>query len=348
MSLRKKTFLWGARFGFTLILLFLSFYLLPISKDVLSSPPCCTWPTPAHPQCSPWVTCPSVPTSTPVPEPSPSTSPCQPTSTPGSPSPPTAAPTVESTPTGGQVATPTPTSTLSGGGGGPASPCTPPEAPKTPELLSAVAISSTEVRLTWKKVDRADHYAVVYGFSSHHYLYGNPNVGNTDSYVVGGLKPETNYFFVISAAIGGNCPVASPYSNEMSNRAGVGGNILGAIAGDPKDPPASEGELGGGISTEAGAVAGAKTQGACPFWWIALLAQAIVLGGFYGWILRKHKVPRFWWLVAGILVLIAYLVDRYAHTHWYVPSRMCPWEIWLGIGLAGLETVGYRLFRKNA
>lgn len=372
MSIRKKTFLLGARFGFTLILLFLFFYLLPIGKGVQSSPPCCSWPTPARPQLSPWVTRPSAPTSTPVPKPSSSTSPSQPTSTPSFPSQPTATPTTisseptptsglgEPTPTSEQVPTPTPTSQPSGGvggegggggggGGGPASPCTPPKAPKVPSLLSATSVSGREVKLTWAKVDRATHYAIAYGLSSHNYIFGNPNVGNTNSYTVGGLEGGKTYFFVVSAVIGGDCPVASPYSNELSSKPS---GILGVKTVSLAPELVAEGEkpedqLGGGVSTQAGEVAGIS-KGVCPFWWIVLVGQTVLLSGFYGFSLKKKNLPKRWWLVAPALVAVAYFIDRYAHTHWYIPSRMCPWEIWLGILLAGAETVFFRKIRKTS
>jgi len=303
--------------------------------------------------------CPCCPTPTSPPEPTPTT--MEPTPTTGEPTPTTAEPTPtsepgEPTPTESQAATPTPTPTSGvggtsdggggggGGGGGPASPCTPPEAPKTPELLSAVIVSSTEVKLTWRKVDRATHYAIAYGESSHNYTYGNSNVGDTDSYTVGGLKPGATYFFAVSAAIGGDCPVASPYSNELSSRSG-GSLILGAKT-DPKPTNPPEGQLEGGVSTQAGEVAGAQAKDACPYWWIVLLGQTILLAGVYAFWLKKKELPRHWWLVVPGVVIIAYLIDRYAHTHWYIPSRMCRFEPFLGMALAGLETVGFKSLRR--
>lgn len=307
--------------------------------------------------CQPTSTPPPVPTPTAV-EPTPTTveptptTPVQPTSTPVPEGP---------TPTVAEF-TPTPTSTIhvdggiggadgggGGGGGGPAAPCTPPEAPKTPILLSATAISSTEVKLVWAKVNRATHYVIAYGEESRHYIYGNANVGNTDSYVVGGLTAGKTYYFVVSGAIGGDCPVASPYSSELSARPGARGDVLG-LKKDKKEIAEEEKlreELDGGISTQAGEVAGAA-KGVCPFWWIVLLGQAIILGAIYGLWLRKNTLPKRWWLFAPAVVVVAYLVDRYAHTHWFTISKMCPWEKWLGIGLASLETVAFKKLRKKS
>lgn len=310
--------------------------------------------------------CPCHPTATPLsPVPTPTTVEPTPTSVQPSPTPTPTAAVETPTPTGevNPTLTPTPTSGPSGiggesgggggggGGGGPASPCVPPEAPKAPVLISAEIISSTEVRLTWTKVDRADHYAVAYGTASRNYTYGNPDVGNTDSYVVGNLVSGKTYFFVISAGIGGGCPVASPYSNEVSSSRSQGG-VLGIrnVFLDPEKAVGGkkeEGEIGGGISTQAGDVAGAKIKGACPFWWIVLLGQTLLLGGLYTLLLKKKQLPKHWWLTVPSSVIFAYLVDRYAHTYWYSPSRWCQWELKFGALLAATETAGFKLLRKR-
>lgn len=254
-------------------------------------------------------------------------------------------------PTGSQE-TPTPTPTVGqaiggdqggggGDGGGPASPCSPPEAPKPPVLLTAVNIASDQIRLTWQKVDRATHYAIAYGEASRNYIYGNPNVGDVDTYVVGGLQAGRTYFFVVSAAIGGDCPIGSPYSNELSNRvAGAGINILGLSTDPPTSTPLPE-------SPSLGEVEGAKDGSACPYWWYVLIGQTVLLGGIYALWLKRKNLPRRWGLVAPATVLAAYLVDRYAHTHWFVPSKTCPWEFWLGSLTAILETAGFRFLRNR-
>ena len=307
--------------------------------------------------------CPCRPTSTPQPpvptptgvQPTPTEIPPQPTSTPTPSTPPTS-PTLTTQPEG---PTPTPTPTESagvggvsevgggggGGGGGPASPCVPPEAPKVPILLSATNLSSTEVKLTWTGVERADHYAITYGESPGNYIYGNANVGNTDSYLVGGLSTGKTYYFVVSAAIGGDCPVASPYSNEVSNKPGWRG-ILG-VGIKPTETPKEGEKLGGGISIQAGEVAGAKTKCPCPFWAISLLIEALLIGTVLSFWLAKKPLPAFWWLSIPLIVLLTYLLDRYAHTHWYDPSKLCRYEPFMGVVLAGLEIAGFRFLRRS-
>ncbi len=109
----------------------------------------------------------------------------------------------------------------------------------------------------------------------------------------------------------------------------------------------TEGELGGGIATQAGEVAGAKAP-VCPFWWIVLLGQTLVLSGLYRWYSRKGKRRFPQWLGIAAIVLLANLIDRYAHTHWYLPNRFCHFELWLGAGLAVIQTkILQRLFRKK-
>lgn len=231
-------------------------------------------------------------------------------------------------------------------GGGYFSDCTQPEAPAAPRLLSAVSISPTEVKLTWEKVDRANRYLISYGVSSGNYFYGNPNVGDTNSYVVGSLKEGQNYYFVVAAGINGDCPVAGPYSNELSLYTVASGGILG-VSEVQAQVNFEEGEINRGISTEAGEVAGTQSKGTCPVWWLALLGQTILLGGFYGLLLKRAKNPRFWWVAAPLLVGAAYLVDSYAHTHWFSPSKECPFEPLFGAGLAVMETAGFKLLKKG-
>ena len=103
------------------------------------------------------------------------------------------------------------------------------------------------------------------------------------------------------------------------------------------------GGFSGGIATEAGMTAGVKTQKVCPFWWIVLIGQTVFLGIFYALNRRRKEWIKRWWLMTVATILLAYFIDYYAHTRWYIPSKMCSWEKWLGILLAGAETT---LFRK--
>jgi hypothetical protein len=97
-----------------------------------------------------------------------------------------------------------------------------------------------------------------------------------------------------------------------------------------------EDNLGGGIATTTGEVAGTKAP-ICPFWWIVLAGQTLLLAVFY-FLARKVKgLVGFKWPVTWAIVALGFFLDRYAHTHWYLPSRVCPYEVWLGGALAILE-----------
>lgn len=116
----------------------------------------------------------------------------------------------------------------SGGGGGGGAPSCNDQAPGgAPTLVSAVA-SGTTVTLTWSPApDPVSYYLVAYGTSPGNYIYGNSNVGGRDtrSYTVGGLNPDTTYYFAVKA-VNGCTP--GPFSNELSNTSGRGGAVLGA------------------------------------------------------------------------------------------------------------------------
>ncbi|HUW24245.1 MAG TPA: hypothetical protein VMW04_01320 [Patescibacteria group bacterium] len=98
-----------------------------------------------------------------------------------------------------------------------------------------------------------------------------------------------------------------------------------------------ENGLGGGIASAAGEVGGAKAP-ICPFWWIVLLGQTLLLAVFYFLTKKMKGLIGLKWPVTVAIVLLGYLVDQHAHTHWYLPSRMCPLEIWIGGALAILQT----------
>lgn len=90
--------------------------------------------------------------------------------------------------------------------------------PKAPTLSEAVSQSSSEIKLTWTAVaEPFSYYVVSYGVSSGSYIYGNPNVGKQNNYIVGSLSPGVTYYFVVKAMNG--CG-ASAYSNEVAQAAG--------------------------------------------------------------------------------------------------------------------------------
>jgi hypothetical protein len=68
--------------------------------------------------------------------------------------------------------------------------------PGTPTLLSVVRKGTTAV-LTWTPVVPVTFYSVVYGIKPGEYIYGAVNIGNTTSYTVGSLDPNTTYYFAV-------------------------------------------------------------------------------------------------------------------------------------------------------
>jgi len=121
---------------------------------------------------------------------------------------------------------PTPTPTIPPSDPGPSTPSNPgppvcgAPTPSTPTLTSATRTSPTTAELVWTASSPVTHYSISYGTSPGNYQFGSPNVGNTTSYVVGGLDPNTNYYFVVTAV---NDCAPSSASNELS----TGGAVLG-------------------------------------------------------------------------------------------------------------------------
>lgn len=80
--------------------------------------------------------------------------------------------------------------------------------------LHAHAGSQTgTVVLTWTDKDYVESYNIAYGPSAGNYLYGVTNVGNINSYTIGGLTPGQTYYFVLSPVDDGS---ALAYTSEVS------------------------------------------------------------------------------------------------------------------------------------
>ena len=81
---------------------------------------------------------------------------------------------------------------------------------------------------------------------------------------------------------------------------------------------------------------------------ISIIVGTVFLGIFYALNRRRKEWIKRWWLMTVATILLAYFIDYYAHTRWYIPSKMCSWEKWLGILLAGMETTLFRKIRKTS
>jgi len=85
-----------------------------------------------------------------------------------------------------------------------------------PKLISAAAISTSQITLKWEEAaDPVTYYLVSYGTSPGNYIYGNPNVGGdgTTSYTVGSLAAGKKYYFAVRA---GNGCTPGAFSSELS------------------------------------------------------------------------------------------------------------------------------------
>jgi len=68
--------------------------------------------------------------------------------------------------------------------------------PSTPTLTSVIR-GGTTARLTWTPSVPVTHYAIVYGTKPGEYIYGALDVGNTTTYTVNSLNPDTTYYFAV-------------------------------------------------------------------------------------------------------------------------------------------------------
>jgi len=74
-----------------------------------------------------------------------------------------------------------------------------------------------------------------------------------------------------------------------------------------------------------------------------LAGQTLLLAVFY-FLGRKVKgLAGFKWPVTLAIVVLGFFIDRYVHTHWYLPSKVCPFVLWLGLGLAILQSQVFKL-----
>jgi len=75
--------------------------------------------------------------------------------------------------------------------------------PGTPVLLNVIKTGPNQVRLFWSKpIGPVSGYVLAYGLTPTKMLYGNPNVGNVNSYTVNYLQANTAYYFRVRAANG--------------------------------------------------------------------------------------------------------------------------------------------------
>ncbi len=85
-----------------------------------------------------------------------------------------------------------------------------------PPTNFTVIRTPTSAKLSWNKVDNADHYSIVYGTKPDVYEFGVVNTGNTNNFTVGSLDPKQKYYFAIYSV-----------NNCMPSNITTGGQVLG-------------------------------------------------------------------------------------------------------------------------
>jgi hypothetical protein len=115
-------------------------------------------------------------------------------------------------------------------------PCSQPPAVSGLKAVSGPGFG--EITLYWNDAAEADYYTVTYGLVSRGYIYGAPNIGKTNQYIVSQLSPGRTYYFVITSV---NSCGSSGYSAEIAARAG--GNLPAEKGISPVQPSVSVSNL---------------------------------------------------------------------------------------------------------
>lgn len=140
--------------------------------------------------------------------------------------------------------TPTPTpgnSNDNPGGGNPGAPICTDAKPPTPTLLSVNRNSASTAVLTWTLVTPATDYAISYGTTPGSHVYGVPSTGNTNTFTVGGLAANTNYYFVVRAING--CTPGDPSVEKATGGQVLGSSVGGQVLGASTDVLAATGSF---------------------------------------------------------------------------------------------------------
>ncbi len=95
-----------------------------------------------------------------------------------------------------------------------------------PTGLSAKAQSSSAILLTWTKESNANNYTLKYGTSPNSYQYGAANIGNSGSFLVSALRPNTTYYFAIAGV--NSCSTSAFITT--SGKTGTSGTAAVAVA----------------------------------------------------------------------------------------------------------------------
>ncbi len=92
--------------------------------------------------------------------------------------------------------------------------------PGQPGIISAKAANAGEIHLQWYKGQNASYYSIYYGTTKGNYVYGAGNIGDTDQFLIRGLKAGTLYYIALQSQ---NDCGASGMSETSSYSGGITG-----------------------------------------------------------------------------------------------------------------------------
>ena len=219
-------------------------------------------------------------------------------------------------------------------GGDGSIPTSPPSAPtcddpkpNTPTNLFAEDMGSGQVSLIWTHPSTPPsftHYLLAYGPSSGYYLYGNPNIGSGNSYIVSGLTTGAQYCFYVKAI--NNCMPGDPSNEDCVN---IGSTIPilettppeGFEEGVLGETEEVEGVVEGPVSGDVGGVSECEKYWLPILYFIAFFVNMIYLNKQaskkpYDRSSLRHILPL-------ILPVIAFFIDTYM-----LKTRCCKVVLW--------------------
>jgi hypothetical protein len=208
------------------------------------------------------------------------------------------------------------------------------------------------VTLNWSASSPVTHYGIRYGISPGSYLYGNVDIGNTTSYVVGGLSSGFTYYFQVVPI---NDCQAGNWSNEVSAFVSTG-----AVLGEEETPPPATGfneeevevlgeetepgEVGGEGELPPGETEGITTEKIC-WWWLLAISALIINIIFVRKNKEKIKQNKRLWLIPAVVSISAFFGDWLAH-RWFEQSAYCGW-MWLLVIGSFILPFGLHYFQKQ-
>jgi len=188
--------------------------------------------------------------------------------------------------------------------------------PGLPTNFIVSGLGAEQVILSWGAPPAPYTYFLV-AYSDNSFWppkWGNPDVGNVTTYTVSGLGAGSYWFWVRA----GNDCMPGDFVGPISPGAvaGVAGTSAVAEGFSPEILGAKE--LGGEPAPE---VKGASCLGKNYLWWLPLIFEAILILGYYIWLIRKNVFSLRW----IIIPLILGAISQYLHEVW---GCNCATNVW--------------------